>query len=216
MCQFYRLSNMVEKARDFGNEMAAKTAQQAAKFAAKAKEGWRNRGKKGVFAKALKWTRELAQDVIEEYKNEAGDGGDKSEVNGGNKNGDKNVKKDDKMIEANEITHITSLSEQDMISLDQLRENSSILLLPVHAVTTSGKASFVAMEKETIALLKAIGEERAVIVEMKNVKAITEMKLVKEEADTLAIAFGTEMWTLQLEEAAKLQNAISSALAESE
>lgn len=207
---------MVEKARDFGNEMAAKTAQQAAKFAAKAKEGWRNRGKKGVFAKALKWTRELAQDVIEEYKNEAGDGGDKSEVNGGNKNGDKNVKKDDKMIEANEITHITSLSEQDMISLDQLRENSSILLLPVHAVTTSGKASFVAMEKETIALLKAIGEERAVIVEMKNVKAITEMKLVKEEADTLAIAFGTEMWTLQLEEAAKLQNAISSALAESE
>lgn len=67
---------MVEKARDFGNEMAAKTAQQAAKFAAKAKEGWKNRGKKGVFAKALKWTRELAQDVIEEYKNETGDGVD--------------------------------------------------------------------------------------------------------------------------------------------
>ena len=193
MCQFYRLSDMVEKARDFGNEMAAKTAQQAAKFAAKAKEGWKNRGKKGVFAKALKWTRELAQDVIEEYK---------------------------KVNETNDTLHLTSLSEQDMISLDQLRENSDLLLLPVRAdATKSGKeATFVALEKHVIALLKTIGGERAVIVELKDVKTITEMKLMKEEANTLAITFGTEKetWTVQLEDAVKLQNAISTALAESE
>ena len=210
MCQFYRLSDMVEKARDFGNEMAAKTAQQAAKFAAKAKEGWKNRGKKGVFAKALKWTRELAQDVIEEYKNETGDGVDH----------DHDHDQVNKVNETNDTLHLTSLSEQDMISLDQLRENSDLLLLPVRAdATKSGKeATFVALEKHVIALLKTIGGERAVIVELKDVKTITEMKLVKEEANTLAITFGTEKetWTVQLEDAVKLQNAISSALAESE
>ena len=54
---------------------------------------------------------------------------------------------------------------------------------------------------------------------MINKKTIAEMKLVKEEADTLAITFGAEakeMWTVQLEDAVKLQNAISSALVESE
>ena len=41
---------------------------------------------------------------------------------------------------------------------------------------------------------------------------------MKEEANTLAITFGTEKetWTVQLEDAVKLQNAISTALAESE
>ena len=197
---------MVEKARDFGNEMAAKTAQQAAKFAAKAKEGWKNRGKKGVFAKALKWTRELAQDVIEEYKNETGDGVDH----------DHDHDQVNKVNETNDTLHLTSLSEQDMISLDQLRENSDLLLLPVRAdATKSGKeATFVALEQHVIALLKTIG----VIVELKDVKTITEMKLMKEEANTLAITFGTEKetWTVQLEDAVKLQNAISTALAESE
>ena len=197
---------MVEKARDFGNEMAAKTAQQAAKFAAKAKEGWKNRGKKGVFAKALKWTRELAQDVIEEYKNETGDGVDH----------DHDHDQVNKVNETNDTLHLTSLSEQDMISLDQLRENSDLLLLPVRAdATKSGKeATFVALEKHVIALLKTIG----VIVELKDVKTITEMKLMKEEANTLAITFGTEKetWTVQLDDAVKLQNAISTALAESE
>lgn len=221
VCQFYRLSDMVGKARDFGNEMAAKTAQQAAKFAAKAKEGWKNRGKKGVFAKALKWTRELAQDVIEEYKNETGENGEKNTVRGGDHHDDHDHDQVAKVGETDDVLHLTSLSEQDMISLDQLRENTNLLLLPVHAdATKSGKeATFVALEKHAIALLKTIGGERAVIVELKDVKTIAEMKLVKEEADTLAITFGTEKketWTVQLEDAVKLQNAISTALAESE
>ena len=234
MCQFYRLSDMVGKARDFGNEVAAKTAQQAAKIAAKAKEGWKNRGKKGMFAKALKWTRELAQDVIEEYKSEVS--GDKSVVNEGDKSvvneSDKNrVNESDKnkdngttdethIDDANTL-HLFSLSEQDLISLDQLRENPSVLMMPIRAITAkSGKgASLVALEKQTIVLMKTIGGERAVIEELKDVKTIAEMKLVKEEADTLAITFGAEakeMWTVQLEDAVKLQNAISSALVESE
>lgn len=217
---------MVGKARDFGNEVAAKTAQQAAKIAAKAKEGWKNRGKKGMFAKALKWTRELAQDVIEEYKSEVS--GDKSVVNEGDKNrvneDDKNKDNgttDETHIDDANTLHLFSLSEQDLISLDQLRENPSVLMMPICAITAkSGKgASLVALEKQTIALMKTIGGERAVIEELKDVKTIAEMKLVKEEADTLAITFGAEakeMWTVQLEDAVKLQNAISSALVESE
>ena len=217
---------MVGKARDFGNEVAAKTAQQAAKIAAKAKEGWKNRGKKGMFAKALKWTRELAQDVIEEYKSEVS--GDKSVVNEGDKNrvneDDKNKDNgttDETHIDDANTLHLFSLSEQDLISLDQLRENPSVLMMPIRAITAkSGKgASLVALEKQTIALMKTIGGERAVIEELKDVKTIAEMKLVKEEADTLAITFGAEakeMWTVQLEDAVKLQNAISSALVESE
>lgn len=217
---------MVEKARDFGNEVAAKTAQQAAKIAAKAKEGWKNRGKKGMFAKALKWTRELAQDVIEEYKSEVS--GDKSVVNESDKNrvneDDKNKDNgttDETHIDDANTLHLFSLSEQDLISLDQLRENPSVLMMPIRAITAkSGKgASLVALEKQTIVLMKTIGGERAVIEELKDVKTIAEMKLVKEEADTLAITFGAEakeMWTVQLEDAVKLQNAISSALVESE
>ena len=43
MCQYYMLSDLMEKAKEVGSEMASKTAFAATQFAAKAKARW-NKG----------------------------------------------------------------------------------------------------------------------------------------------------------------------------
>lgn len=86
MCQYYMLSDLMEKAKEVGSEMASKTAFAATQFAAKAKASW-NKGleqskqkmkessqKSSFFSKALRWTRELTKDIADEYqRSEAAD-----------------------------------------------------------------------------------------------------------------------------------------------
>lgn len=80
VCQYYLLSDLMEKAKEVGSEMASKTATAATKFAAKAKaslsKGFEqskqkvkeNTKKSSFFSKALQWTRELTKDITEEYQ----------------------------------------------------------------------------------------------------------------------------------------------------
>ena len=86
VCHYYLLSDLMEKAKEVGSEMASKTATAATKFAAKAKASWNkgleqskqkmneNTQKSSFFSKALRWTQELTKDITEEYqRSEAAD-----------------------------------------------------------------------------------------------------------------------------------------------